>query len=79
LDLHEDGGALVARLCFAGPLLYVALTMLTTPARFLEWVAALVLVVRSFEQRLHGSYWQTPCAQYSGATPRMLLGVRISG
>jgi len=50
--------ALVARLLFVGPLLYIGLSMAVEPAGFMTFLGMFARALRTFEQRLRGPGWQ---------------------
>jgi hypothetical protein len=69
------------RLCLLGPLLYVGLTMIVDPARFLRWVADLSLGLHNFERSLLGMR-RLPIWKESGSprsSPKASNSIRVAG
>jgi hypothetical protein len=79
--LWEHAGALLTRLCFSGPLLYIGLSMAIDPKGFVALVEVLSHTLRRFEQRLHGPDWKEPFREPLpvNATPRARIAVRLTG
>lgn len=79
--LWDHAGALLARLCFSGPLLYIGLSMAIDPKGFVTLVEILSHTLRRFEQRLHGPDWKEPFREPPSVnvTPQARITVRLTG
>jgi hypothetical protein len=72
----NDAGTLFARLCFAGPLLYIGLSMVMDPQCFMTFTAAFAQALRTFERRFDASAPPLAPLDTSVRTPVLL---RVAG
>src|SRR5438128_445032 len=61
--MPSDANAILIRLFLSGPLLYIAVAMVTDPERFLAILHSVSQAIQTFQQKLNGGSWPTPSVE----------------